>query len=194
MTEYSLVSVDIETTGPSPSVSEMCSIGAVYLDADLEIADIYFSANLEFPPAAAHKWDDATMDWWKQWPEQWEAHRTNPQPVIEVMQKFADFLDDIVPGRPLFVAWPVGFDWGFVNDYFHDYLGRNPFGYSPLCLKNYAAGVLRNPGMLMGNREEAYMPDGWHISPESLGLLPHIAINDAIAQAHMIRNIMRWTG
>jgi len=193
VSEYSLVSVDIETTGPSPSVSEMCSIGAVALDEDYNRAEV-FTVNLEFPPAAAHKWDDNTMEWWKQWPEQWEAHRYSPLPVVDAMQMFADWLDEMVEGKPLFVAWPVGFDWGFVNDYFHDYLGRNPFGYSPLCLKNYAAGVLRNPAMLGGSREEAFMPDGWLVTPESIGLLPHIAINDAIAQAMMIRNIMRYTG
>jgi hypothetical protein len=48
--------------------------------------------------------------------------------------------------------------------------------------------------MLGGSREEAFMPDGWLVTPESIGLLPHIAINDAIAQAMMIRNIMRYTG
>jgi hypothetical protein len=110
------------------------------------------------------------------------------------MWAFSDWATTTVPGKPLFVAWPVGFDWGFVNNYLHLHTGGNPFGYSPLCLKNYAAGVLRNPEMLMGNREEAHMPDGWLVKPEDIGLLPHVALNDAIAQAHMIRNIMRWTG
>jgi len=193
MTEYTLVSVDIETTGPAPSVAEMCSIGAVALDDDMETAEA-FSVNLEFKTPGDPMVEEGTMRWWKHWPEQWNAHRTDVVQIKDAMWKFTDWLEKIRPSKPLFVAWPVGFDWGFVNYYFHKYVGFNPFGYSPLCLKNYAAGVLRHPGMLGSSREEAFMPDDWLVTPEDIGLVPHIAVNDAIAQAMMIRNIMRYTG
>lgn len=192
MTDYSLVSVDIETTGPSPANGWMCSIGAVFLDEDRNVGKSYFSINLVKPDWGRE--NDDTMAWWKRFPEQWKAHRQGCVSVVLGMREFDNWIHDSVPGKPVFVAWPVGFDWGFINYYCHRYLGFNPFGYSPLCLKNYAAGVLRNPGMLMGTREEAGMPEGWLVTPEDCGLLPHIAINDAVAQAYMIRNIMQYSG
>jgi len=196
MADYSLVSVDVETTGPSPSTGELCSIGAIVLDENLEVPypfdDRTFYVNLKFPSVLA-KMDADTMKWWKDWPKQWELHRAKAKAPAEAMWAFVAWLEKEVSGKPLFVAWPVGFDWGFINYYFHRYVGKNPFGYSPLCLKNYAAGLLRNPQMLMGSREEASMPEGWLVEPESVGMIKHHALGDAVAQAYMIRNIMRWT-
>jgi DNA polymerase III epsilon subunit-like protein len=192
MPDYSLVSVDVETTGPTPSTGELLSVGAVFLDEDLNLEAPHYTANIALPPIP--KMDKDTTDWWKQWPEQWAECSTNCIKIKDAMWKLVEWTTSSVPGKPLFVAWPVGFDWGFINYNLHLHTGDNPFGYSPLCLKNYAAGLLRNPKMLTGTREEAYMPEGWLVKPEDIGLLPHIALNDAIAQAHMIHNIMRWTG
>lgn len=189
---YTLVSVDVETTGPAPGSGELCSIGAVTLDEDLEIGEDRFYVNIEFPEIPKHNAD--TMKWWKQFPNQWEMHRLSPLTIKDALWRLVEWAELQVPGKPLFVAWPVGFDWSWINTYCHGYTGQNPFGYSPLCLKNYAAGVLRNPSMLMGNREEAFMPEGWLVEPEDIGFIKHHALGDAMAQAHMIQRIMRYTG
>jgi DNA polymerase III epsilon subunit-like protein len=63
-------------------------------------------------------------------------------PPAEAMQRFADWVERIVPEgvRPILTALNAPFDWMFVNDYFHRYLGRNPFGHSALDIKAYCMG------------------------------------------------------
>jgi DNA polymerase III epsilon subunit-like protein len=43
----------------------------------------------------------------------------------------------------VFVAFNAPFDWMFVNDYFHHYLGRNPFGHRALDIKAVFMGLSR---------------------------------------------------
>jgi hypothetical protein len=38
----------------------------------------------------------------------------------------------------------AGFDWQFVNYYFHRFVGRNPFGFSPLSLTSLYKGFARD--------------------------------------------------
>lgn len=42
---------------------------------------------------------------------------------------------------PVFVGFNVGFDWSFINYYFHKYLGRNPFGFTSLDIKSLYMGA-----------------------------------------------------
>jgi len=186
------ISVDIETTGPTAYNGEICSIGAVavYDDGTISPSEEAFSVNLEWRDGAMlHRFDPNTIEWWRQWPKQWEAHRHNPVPPLQAMEAFDSWAVAITK-KPIFVAWPVAFDWGMVNYYNWQYLNRNSFGYSPVCLKNFALGKLNKPKALLGNREEAEMPDSWLITPEDLGLTSHIALDDAVAQAHMLKAIL----
>ena len=48
---------------------------------------------------------------------------------------------EVVGGPPLFVGFNAAFDWMFVAEYFHRYLGRNPFGHSALDIKSYFMGA-----------------------------------------------------
>ena len=45
--------------------------------------------------------------------------------------------------RPIFVSDNVAYDWQWINDGFHRYLGQNPFGHSGRRISDYYAG-LRN--------------------------------------------------
>jgi DNA polymerase III alpha subunit (gram-positive type) len=55
---------------------------------------------------------------------------------------FAEWLEGQIPeDRPIFVAFNAPFDWMFVNDYFHRFLGRNPFGFAALDLKALYMGL-----------------------------------------------------
>lgn len=53
----------------------------------------------------------------------------------QAMQAFAGWLEQNVPGKPIFVAFNAPFDWMFINDYFHRYIGSNPFGHSAIDIK-----------------------------------------------------------
>ena len=187
------ISVDLEYTGQSPADGEICSIGAIPLVNNFSSyepdEDNTFYVNLEFEHPKVFRSNPETMDWWAQFPQQWEEHRANTVPILQGIRAFAEWAKT-VSTKPIFVAWPAAADWQFVNYYMYKYLGENPFGYSPVCIKNFALGVLHKPLALLGHREEAHMPDSWLIEPEQLGLRSHIALDDAIAQAYMLRQIL----
>ncbi|MCA9639111.1 MAG: exonuclease, partial [Myxococcales bacterium] len=66
-----------------------------------------------------------------------------PQPAA-VMEEFAAWLDSISRGRVLFVSDNNGFDWSFINWYFHHFLGTNPFGFSSQNLGSLYKGLVRD--------------------------------------------------
>lgn len=190
--EPAFISVDIETTGPTPCNGEILSIGAVLVHEgylDLKSAPS-FSMNL-MQVTMARSAD--TTKWWEQFPLQWNSHREDQETPALAMAQFASWLS-IVSTKPIFVAWPAAFDFAFINYYFWKYCNYNPFGYSPVCLKNFALGRLNKPKALLGNREEAQMPEGWLVTPEEIGLTSHIALDDAIAQGYMLQTILNYQG
>jgi hypothetical protein len=46
------------------------------------------------------------------------------------MSRFEEWINTNSKGRPIFIADNPGFDFAFINYYFHAFLGRNPFGFS----------------------------------------------------------------
>lgn len=185
-----LFSVDIETTGPAPGKGSMISIGAVPVSSSGVIipnGDFYVNV------AEVFQRDPGTIDWWsKQDNDRWLDTLDDRLEPLVAMTLFRDWvhtqLNDAGEEKAIFCAWPVGFDWGFVNYYFQYYLGINPFGYSPLCMKNFAAGLLADPEILLSSRSEERMPEGFVVQPE----LPHNALSDAAAQAVMLSNMLRF--
>jgi len=90
----------------------MLSLGsAVYLPDKTLVST--FSANLELLPGASG--DPRTMQWWETKPEAWAACRHNPRPPEVVMKKYAAWLK-VLPHKSVFVAYPAGFDFMFVED------------------------------------------------------------------------------
>ena len=108
------------------------------------------------------------------------------KPAREAMQAFADWVAQVSEGnrRPVFVALNAPFDWMFVNDYFHRYLGKNPFGYSALDMKAYFMG---QTGV---DWSQTSMQ---HMSRRLLGErnLTHNALADAQDQAEIFRMILK---
>ena len=64
----------------------------------------------------------------------------------QVMEAFRAWLEANAHGRPRFVADNNGFDWQFINYYFHRFLGGNPFGHSSMNLSSFYQGVVRDTG------------------------------------------------
>jgi len=60
------------------------------------------------------------------------------------MEQFETWLRENVTDRPLFVSDNNGFDWQFINWYFHHFLGRNPFGFSSTNLGSLYKGLVKN--------------------------------------------------
>ena len=61
-----------------------------------------------------------------------------------VMKSFADWLKENIKGQPLFVSDNNGFDWQFINWYFHHFLSSNPFGYSSTNLGSLYKGLVKD--------------------------------------------------
>jgi len=60
------------------------------------------------------------------------------------MQRFADWVSEVGGGRPMFISDNNGFDWQFINWYFHHFLDKNPFGHSSTNLGSLYKGVVRD--------------------------------------------------
>src|SRR3990172_3572024 len=102
------VSVDIETSGPSPTLHALLPIGA---RSEAEAMAVH-GLSLE------------------------DLSRSGlDQP--EAMRRFEAWTLALVPegAAPVFVSYNAPFDWMFINDAFHRTLGRNPFGHAALDIR-----------------------------------------------------------
>lgn len=128
------IMVDIEADGPIPGDYSMVSFGAVIVETGLHRT---FYGQLQpiserwIPEALAVSGHSR------------EETLTFDEPT-QVMQGFADWLKREVKSRPHFIADNNGFDWSFINWYFHHFLGANPFGYSSTNLGSLYKGVVRD--------------------------------------------------
>ena len=112
------ISTDVETDGPIPGPHSMLSFASAAYRADKALVGT-FSANLEtLPGANGHP---ETMAWWQTQPEAWTEARKDLQDPAKTMPAYVTWLKDL-PGKPVFVAYPVTFDWSFVNYYFYKYM------------------------------------------------------------------------
>ena len=126
------ICVDIETAGPNPTEFSMLSIGAALVE------DPEQSFYVELQPFNGNHEEGSDRIHGLSLPALME---TGTEPG-EAMQQFADWVREVADGRnPVFVAFNAPFDWMFVNDYFHTYLDRNPFGHRALDIKAVYMGM-----------------------------------------------------
>lgn len=128
------VMVDIEADGPIPGDYSMVCLGAIIVEPQLECT---FYGRLKpisdrfLPEALAvsgfTRAETLTFD----------------EPVA-VMTAFRQWLADNCAGRAFFVSDNNGFDWQFVNWYFHHFLGSNPFGFSSTNLGSLYKGLVKD--------------------------------------------------
>lgn len=180
MTIEIYVSTDIETDGPIPGPHSMLSIGSAAYTADKQLVAT-FTANLEtLPGAQGHP---KTMKWWSEQPAAWQACRVNPQPPIQVMRAYHGWLQAL-PGKPIFVAYPAGFDFMFVYWYLINFVGDSPFSHSALDIRSYAMAFLKQNYSDSGKQN---LPTEWlEEAPRA-----HIALDDAIQQGVLFCNLLQ---
>ena len=61
-----------------------------------------------------------------------------------VMERFAVWVKAETTGRPMFISDNNGFDWQFINWYFHHFTGQNLFGHSSGNLGSPYKGVVKD--------------------------------------------------
>lgn len=178
MTEI-YISTDVETDGPIPGPHSMLSLGSAAYTADKRLVAT-FSANLEtLPGAAAHP---DTAAWWATQPEAWAAGRADLEAPAPAMKRYAAWIASL-QGKPVFVAYPAGFDFLFVYWYLIRFNGASPFGFSALDMKSFAMAVLKKD---FRDSTKRNMPRHWFDPlPHS-----HVALDDAIEQGALFCNML----
>jgi hypothetical protein len=173
------VSTDIETDGPIPGPHSMLSFASAAYRADKTLLGTY-SANLQTLPGAAGHPD--TLAWWQSQPAAWAEARTDPRDPAVVMPEYVAWVKAL-PGKPVFVAYPAGFDFLFVYWYLIRFAGESPFSFSALDMKTFAMAVL---GTEYRQATKRNMPRHW-FDP-----LPHThkALDDAIEQGALFCNML----
>ena len=85
---------------------------------------------------------------------------------------------EALPARPVFVAYPAGFDFTFVYWYLIRFAGKSPFSHSALDIKTYAMSLLRKDYRASVKRN---MPKRWFSGRQHT----HVALDDAIEQGEL---------
>lgn len=172
-----LVSVDIETSGQSPSVGSMLSIGACLVD------DPDVQLYLELRPLPERPWSDEAARIHQLDKARLDKEGLTPEAAME---RFAAWLVDAcgADGWPIFVGFNAPFDWMFVADYFWRYIGRNPFGVSALDLKSYYMG--REGVTRWWETRRIFIDRKLQMEPDH----SHHALDDARGQAAIARALL----
>lgn len=179
MSEEVYFSTDVETDGPIPGPHSMLSLGSAAYTADGTLLGT-FEANLRtLPGAYPHP---VTTAWWKEHPDAWDACRTDTVEPADAMPAFAGWVRSF-PGKPVFVAYPAGFDFLFVYWYLVRFTGDSPFSFAALDMKTLAMAAMGcdYTAATKGRMPRAWFPDRPH---------SHRALDDAVNQGVLFCNML----
>lgn len=131
------IMVDVETDGPIPGDFSMLAIGAIVVERPLYR---FFKAHLR-PISDRFEPEALAVGGFTR-----EQTIKNPafRPPHAVMREFAEWLHGLDIKKPVFIADNNGFDWQFVNWYFHHFNGTNPFGFSSQNLNSLYKGLTKD--------------------------------------------------
>ena len=132
------IMLDVESDGPIPGDYSMIAFGAVVVEKEPARS---FGARLA----------PISGEWI---PEALAVSGFSREEVLEfsdpkeTMESFREWLDSIAitfgDNRPMFISDNNGYDWSFINWYFHHFLGNNPFGHSSTNLGGLYKGMVKN--------------------------------------------------
>lgn len=169
-------STDIEADGPIPGKYSMLSFASVaFASENGRIIDT-FSRNLELLPEATQHPD--TMEFWRKNQAAYKATRFDVRDPKEAMTEYVHWIESI-PGKPVFVAYPAGFDFMFVYWYLINFVDKSPFSFSALDMKTFAMAKLNIP---FRSATKKNFPSKWFDVGDKHD---HIALNDAIEQGRI---------
>jgi DNA polymerase III epsilon subunit-like protein len=128
------IMVDVETDGPIPADFSMICFGAVIVD---DFLDKTFYGQL---CPISEKWIPESLKISGFTREQ-TLQFDDPK---EVMNKFNNWIKSNSKDNLMFISDNNGFDWQFINYYFHHFLGENPFGHSSTNLGSLHKGLVKD--------------------------------------------------
>lgn len=181
---------DCEFDGPTPGINSMLSFGSVAVSADGAVLG-EFEAGLE--PLDGAMRDEITMAFWARRPLARAAATEKPQPALQAMQRFVDWVGSI-EGEPVFAAHPLALDGRWLDYFLRRFIGRpllegpwaadRLFRHPPLCLMSFVAGKI---GRQQGKCDVQHYPAEWLSSVAHT----HRAIDDARGYADLLRFFSR---
>lgn len=128
------VMVDVESDGPIPGDYSMISFGVVIVEPELTrtfygclrpISDLWIPDALKVSGFTREE----TLEF---------------EEPTAVMEKFVSWLQKNLANQPMFISDNNGYDWQFVNWYFHHFTGNNPFGFSSSNLNSLFKGIVKD--------------------------------------------------
>jgi DNA polymerase III alpha subunit (gram-positive type) len=128
------IMVDVETDGPIPADYSMICFAAIVVDERL---DKTFYGQLK---PISEQWIPQALE---------VGGFTRPETLEfdepkAVMERFRNWIQSYSQAQPVFISDNNGFDWQFINYYFHHYLGNNPFGHSSTNLGSLYKGLVKD--------------------------------------------------
>ncbi|MFJ5772905.1 3'-5' exoribonuclease domain-containing protein [Streptomyces sp. NPDC093094] len=184
------ISVDIEADGPIPGPYSMLSLGAAV--AGTQDADGFTAADPEkqtfyrelrpvsedfVPEALAVSGLDR---------ERLSAEGAEPAVALA---EFSDWVREVSAGaQPVMCGYPASYDWTFLYWYLIRFTGRSPFGHSGcMDMKTLFATKAGLPlrAVVKGTMPRELLSRRRHT---------HHALDDAVEQAELFANLMRWPG
>lgn len=170
------ISVDVESAGPYPGRYSLLSIGACL------VSDPQQGFYVELKPTRRESVDSSlrisqlSLETLK---------KTGVQPA-EAMKQFADWLKKVAPSsrsRPIMVAFNAPYDWSFIDHYFLEYLGENPFGHAAIDIRAFYMGLI---GCAWEETSMIYLSPRFMKGQQ----LPRNALADARLQADLFRKLL----
>ncbi len=179
MTHETWISIDVETSGPTPSTGSLLSIGACLVQRPEEGIELLLRPDADLPwsdeAATVHRLDRAVLA------------RDGLEPGA-AMAALEAWVARVVPAgsRPVLVALNAAFDWMFVADAFWRHLGRNPFGIGAIDIKALYLGRHLDEVEAWSETTRLRMLERYPVR------LPHThrALDDAREQAVLCREIL----
>lgn len=129
--------VDVESDGPYPPKYSMVCFGAVLVNDALD-KTFYGRTN---PISLNWNPDALAISGFTR-----EAHLCFPTPE-KTMEDFAYWIKKVShDSKPTFISDNPAFDFAWINHYFHEYYGNNPFGFSARRIGDIYCGLVGHMG------------------------------------------------
>lgn len=187
------ISVDVETDGPIPGDCNMVSVGASVCGSTMLGEGFHridngptFYRELETEFAG----DPDTRRWLAgQGFELDSPQAVAPKVAMIHFKDWVEMTSDDLGCRPVYVAYPLGFDWSFTHWYFEHYLGpkSDPFGFSnALDIKTFFSA--KSGRGLLGSLKRNMPREVKTVKTPHT----HNAKDDAVGQGELFANLVEW--
>ncbi|MEV5988675.1 exonuclease [Streptomyces sp. NPDC052051] len=187
------VSADMEADGPVPGPFSMSSFGLAVAGMHDGMAfqafdptESTFYAELK-PISDAYEPEALAVSGLDR--SRLEREGQDPSQAMDAAATWLADVSDELRATPVFVAYPLSYDWMWMYWYFMRFANNgSPFGHSR-CLDIKTLYATKSDSPITGSTKRSMPQQLLPTHPHT-----HDALDDAIEQAELFQNLMRWTG